>query len=93
MLVFAAFVLWLGVMFIIFICDASWSLCILAVFAVLVNELKAATVDSDISASVFDKHLLAILANYFSWSVPFSTVHTLIVDSVSCDIFDVTRRS
>ena len=54
----------------------------MVVFAVLVNELKATRVDSNISASVCDKYLLAVLAKYFGWSMSFSTVHVLIVDSL-----------
>ena len=63
----------------------------MVVFAFLVNELKVTRVDSDKIASVFDKHLLAVLAKYFGWSMPFSAVHALIVDRVPCDIFDATR--
>ena len=93
MLVLADFVVWLSVMFIIFIWDARWSWCILVVSAVLVNELKVTRVVSDVSAFIFDKHLLGILAKYFDWSMPFSAVHALIADRVSCDMFDVTRCS
>ena len=65
----------------------------MVVFTVLINELKAKRVDSNISASAFDKHLLANLAKYFGWSMPFPAVHALIVDRVSCDVFDVTTCS
>lgn len=62
-------------------------------FAVLVDELKVVSLDSNIGASVFEKHLLAVLAKYFGWFTLFFTVHALRVDRVSCNIFDVIRSS
>ena len=65
----------------------------MVVFTVLVNELKAKRNDSNIGASVSDKHLFTILAKYFGWPMSFFTVRALIVHKVSCNIFDVTRCS
>ena len=43
----------------------------------------------NVVATIFDEHLLAILTDYFDWSVPFVALYSFVVNRISSDIFHI----
>ena len=53
-------------------------------------ELEVTWMYPNVVATIFDKHLLTILTEYFGWSMPLLAVYAFVVKRISIDIFHIS---
>ena len=59
-------------------------------FRIFMYGLEETWMYLNVVATIFDKHLLAILTAYFGWSMPFSSVYTFVINGISSDIYHIS---